>query len=198
MDVDLVFDGDTEYSPEGLAEAIDDLSADGLYVEVEGRYVNEALLVDEIELEEDDLEFKADVESVTAAGARDGTITLTFGDATGTVEVRVSPDTMFLDDDSIDHYDIRELVGGEKLEIKARMADDGTIHATSLHREDGMGYEIEGPLGGIDDVSVTVLDVIFGTDPDTFFEDGIPVVGDYVEVEDEDGDGIAESVEIDD
>ena len=32
----------------------------------------------------------------------------------------------------------------------------------------------------------------------TFFENGIPVAGDYVEVEDDDADGIADSVEIED
>ena len=52
-------------------------------------------------------------------------------------------------------------------------------------------------MGAIDAVSITVLGVVFGLDESTFFEDGTPAVGDYVEVEDEDGDGFADSVEID-
>ena len=47
-------------------------------------------------------------------------------------------------------------------------------------------------------VSLTVLGVTFGVDAGTFFEDGTPVVGDYVEVEDDNGDGTADSVEIED
>lgn len=198
MDVELAFDGDTEYSPESLEDSIADLSADGLYVEVEGQYINDVLLVHEIELEEDDLEFKADVEMVSATDARDGTVTLTFGNATGTVDVKVTPDTMFLDDEAMDHFDLNSIMMGDKVEIKARMADDGMFYASSLHLEDDMGYEIEGPLEAIDDVSITVLGITFTVDMDTFFENGVPVAGDYVEVEDSDADGIADSVEIDD
>jgi len=134
MDVQLSFDGDPEYSPQDLANSIADLSADGLYVEVDGEYVNGVLLVDEIELEEDDLEFKADVDSISATDARDGTMTLTFGAANGTVEIRVSPDTMFLDDEAMNHYDLNSIMTGDKVEIDARMGADGIIYASSLHR----------------------------------------------------------------
>ena len=61
-----------------------------------------------------------------------------------------------------------------------------------------MGYEIKGPLDEITDVSLTVLGVVFNTDTETFFENGVPVDGDYVEVADEDADGYADSVEIED
>ena len=198
MDVQLSFDDNTEYSPQDLADSIADLSADGLYVEVEGEYVNDVLLVDEIELEEDDLEFKADVDSISATDARDGTMTLTFGAAIGTVDIRVTPDTMFLDDEATNHYDLNSIMMGDKVEIDARMGADGIIYASSLHLEDDLGYEIEGPVDAIDDVSITVVGVTFGVDMDTFFENGTPGVGDYAEVEDDDGDGVADSVEIDD
>ena len=198
MDVQLGFDDNTEYSPQDLADSIADLSADGLYVEVEGEYVNDVMLVDEIELEEDDLEFKADVDSISATDARDGTMTLTFGAAIGTVDVRVTPDTMFLDDEATNHYDLNSIMMGDKVEIDARMGADGMIYASSLHLEDDLGYEIEGPVDAIDDVSITVVGITFGVDMDTFFENGTPGVGDYAEVEDDDGDGVADSVEIDD
>ena len=198
MDVQLSFDDNTEYSPQDLADSIADLSADGLYVEVEGEYVNDVLLVDEIELEEDDLEFKADVDSISATDARDGTMTLTFGAAIGTVDVRVTPDTMFLDDEATNHYDLNSIMMGDKVEIDARMGADGIIYASSLHLEDDLGYEIEGPVDAIDDASITVVGITFGVDMDTFFENGTPGVGDYAEVEDDDGNGVADSVEIDD
>jgi hypothetical protein len=177
MDVQLSFDGDPEYSPQDLANSIADLSADGLYVEVDGEYVNGVLLVDEIELEEDDLEFKADVDSISATDA--------------------PPDTMFLDDEAMNHYDLNSIMTGDKVEIDARMGADGIIYASSLHLEDDLGYEIEGPVDAIDAVSITVVGVTFVVDMNTFFENGTPVEGDYAEVED-DGDGVADSVEIDD
>lgn len=197
-DVALSFSDVTEYSPESLAQSIADLSADGWYVEVEGDYVNDVLQVEEIELEEDELEFKGDVAEVAATEPRDGTITLSFGNATGSVDIRVTPDTMFRDDEPTDHYDLNSLMIGDKVEVEARLAEDGTIRASSLHLEDDGGYEIKGPVDGFDDVSISVLGVAFTVDENTFFENGVPMDGDYVELEDENGDGIADSVEIED
>ena len=114
-----------------------------------------------------------------------------------TVEVRVTPDTMFLDDEAMDHFDLNSIM--DKVEIEARMGDDGIIYASSLHLEDDMGYEIKGPVVAIDEVSIDVMGVVFTLDNMvTFFENGRPVAGDFVEVEDDDADGIADSVEIED
>ena len=159
--------------------------------------MNDVLQVREIELEDDDLEFKADVAEVVATDARDGTITLSFGLATGTVDVRVTPETMFVDDEAMDHHDLNSLMMGDKVEIKARLADDGMIYASSLHMEDDAGYEVEGPVDAISDGSISVLEIGFTLDMNTMFE-GAPQVGDYAEVEDDDGDGIADSVELED
>ncbi len=198
MDVVLSFNEATEYSPESLADAIADLSADGLYVELEGTYENDVLVVDEIELEEDDLEFKGNVEAISVNDARDGTLTLSFGAAIGTVDVVVTPDTMFLDDEAMSHVDLNSIMAGDKVEIDARRADDGTIYASTLHVEDDTGNEIEGPLEAIDEVSVTVVGVEFGVDGETIFDNGMPMVDDDVEVEDHDEDGVADLVSRDD
>ena len=197
-DVVIAFGDDTEYKPESLMDGIADGSAAGLTVEVEGYYLDDVLQVHEIELEEDELEFKGDATVLTSTGPRDGTIQLSFGMATGTVDVIVNSETMFRDDESMAHFDLDSITDGDKVEVEARWADDGSIIASSLHLEDDMDYEIKGPLDAIDGVSITVLDVIFSVDESTFFEDGLPEVGDYVEVEDEDADGYADSVEIED
>ncbi|WP_339910900.1 DUF5666 domain-containing protein [Symmachiella dynata] len=196
--VALAFDDSTQYSPENLRDAIADRSAAGLYVEVEGQYSDDVLQVDEIELEEDELEFKADVSDISVTEPRDGTVTLSFGNATGTVEVRVTPDTMFRDDDAMDHYDLNSLMIGDKVAIEARLADDGIIYASSLHLEDDLEFEIKGTLDAIDDLSITVLGVVFTIDANTVFEHGVPTVGDYVEIEDDNGNGVADSVEKED
>ena len=71
-DIELAFGESTEYEPEALEDMIADQSAAGMTVEVEGERVGEVLRVDEIELEEDELEFEADV----GTKADDGTLTL--------------------------------------------------------------------------------------------------------------------------
>lgn len=194
-DIELAFGDGTEYEPEVLKDMIADQSAAGMTVVVEGERVGEVLQVDEIEVEEDELEFEADVESKAA----DGTLTLTFGGATGSVPVIVNRDTMFRDDDSVESFNYDSIMPGDKVDIDARWGDDGAIYASNLHLEDSSGYEIVGPVEAVSSGTLQVLDVVYSTDPAfTIFEDGVPVVGDYVEVEDDDGDGMADSVEIED
>jgi hypothetical protein len=197
-DVTVAFSDSTEFKPESLRDSVADTSASGLTVEVEGQYLNDVLQVEEIELEEDELEFKADARVLDSTGTRDGNIELSFGAASGVVTVVVTPDTLFLDDEAMDHFDLNEVTDGQKVEVEARLGEDGLIYASNFHLEDDMGYEIKGPLRAIDDVSLTVLDVTFNTDLDTFFENGTPVVDDNVEVEDENADGYADSVKIED
>jgi hypothetical protein len=196
-DIALEFGGDTEYKPLTLEAMLADQSAADLFVEVEGKYADdvEVLVVEEIELEEDELEFKADVE----AKAENGTLTLSFGEADGTVSVVVNGDTMFRDDDAVESFNYASINPGDKVEVDARWGDDGAIYASNLHLEDGSDYEIEGPVTAVTDRTLQGLYVVYNPDPDiTDFEDGIPVVGDYVEVEDETGDGMADAVEIED
>lgn len=195
-EVAIAFADSTEYKPVELRDAIADGSAAGLTVEVEGRYVNEVLQVEEIELEEDELEFKGDAIVLESSGPRDGTLQISFGAASGTVDVVVNADTMFLDDEATAHFDLDSLSGSNKVEVEARWGDDGLIYASTLHLENDTDYEITGPVDAIDAVSINILDVVFNIDDATFFEDGIPVVGDYAEVEDEDADGFADTIEI--
>lgn len=196
-DIELAFGDGTEYKPAALEDLIANQSAAGMTVEVEGVMVDDVLQVEKIELEEDELEFKADV----AAKEDDGvtrTLTLTFGEATGSVTVIIDGDTMFRDDDAVESFNYASIMPEDKVEIEARWGDDGAIYASNLHLEDGSDYEIKGPLDAIDDVSLTVLDVRFFWDVDTQFENGMPVARNYVEVEDDEGDGIADKVEIED
>ena len=192
--IELSFSENPEYKPVSLEGMIDDLSAAGMTVEVEGTRVGDALQVEKIELEEDELEFKADVQ----AKAADGTLTLSFGAAEGTVAVIVDGNTMFRDDDAVVPFNYDSIHVDDKVEIEARWGDGGAIYASNLHLEDGSGYEIEGPVDAIDDTSLTVVGVTWSLDMNTFFEDGTPSVGDYVEIEDDNGDGTADTVEIED
>ena len=192
--IELAFGDGTEYKPASLADMIADQSAAGMTVEVEGEKVGDVLQVEEIELEEDELEFKGDVE----IKAVDGTLTLSFGAAEGTVSVIVNGETMYRDDDAVESFNYDSINVGDKVDIEARWGDGGTIYASTLHLEDDLGYEIEGPVDAVSDVSLTVLGVKFALDANTMFEGGMPAPDDYVEVEDDNGDGTADSVEIED
>jgi hypothetical protein len=170
-DIALAFGGGAEYEPLSLEDMLANQSA------------------------EDELGFKADV-----AGKSNGdTLTLSFGDAIGTVNVIVNNETMFLDDDVVQSIDYDSINERDKVEIDARWGEDGAIYASNLHLEDSSDYEIEGPVKEVGDRTLKVLGVVYNTDPTiTVFEDGIPVVGDFVEVEDDTGDGMADTVEIED
>jgi hypothetical protein len=194
----IVFGESTEYSPESLADAIADGSAHGRVVEVEGRYMDGALHADEVEDEEDDLEFKGAVSGVTATDAKNGTITLSFGGATGTLDVIVSGDTLYMDDDSVTPFDLTTLPLDTVVEIHAHRNDAGDVVASSLEIEDELQVEMEGPVDAVDDVSITILGITFGIDGTTMFFGAEPMVGDYAEVEDNDADGTANSIETDD
>jgi hypothetical protein len=192
--IELAFGEGTEYKPASLEDMIADQSAAGMTVEVEGEKVGDVLQVEEIELEEDELEFKGDVE----IKAVDGTLTLSFGAAEGNVSVIVNGETMYRDDDAVESFNYDSINVGDKVDIEARWGDGGMAYASTLHLEDDLGYEIEGPVDAVSDVSLTVLGVTFALDMNTMFEGGTPAIGDYVEVEDDNGDGTADSVEIED
>jgi hypothetical protein len=194
----IVFSAATEFDPESLADAIEDRSANGLVVEVEGRYVDGALRADEVELDEDDLEFEAYASSIDASGAKNGTIVLSFGGATGTLPVIITENTYFMDDDAVTPFDLRTLPVNTKVEIDARRNSVGDIVASSLEIEDDdLGVAIEGPLDAADETSVSVLGIGFAIGVNTEVE-GAPFDGGYAEIEDENEDGTAESVEYDD
>ncbi len=86
------------------------------------------LQVDEIELEEDELEFKGDATVLGSTGPRDGTVELSFGMAMGTVDVVVNSETMFRDDEAMNHFDLTAL----RTVRRSRSKPDGQTTAQSL------------------------------------------------------------------
>ncbi|MFQ5530499.1 MAG: DUF5666 domain-containing protein, partial [Gemmatimonadota bacterium] len=193
----LAFSGSTIYVPTSLADAIADFSAHGLYVEVEGRYVDGVLQVDKIEIEEDDLEFEAYASIIDATDAKNGTITLSFGGATGSLPVIINSDTMFMEDSAVTPFDLTTLPENTKVEIHARRNDAGEIVASTLQFEDSMGVAIEGPVDAVNETSVSILGIVFTIGINTIVE-GVPSTDVYGEIEDENEDGTADVVEFDD
>jgi len=201
---ELAFSDATQFEA-GLTAAIEDGSAHGRLVEARGRLEDRILVVDRMRIEDHDLEIKGLVAAVAPADAiKTGTLTISFPPASGMLDVLVNESTSFMNDHGLTPFDLSDLVPGVSfVEIHARLDADGQLIAGVLELEDGGAdeYEVEGPLdaaGFVSGVSVTVLGVTFWIDADTLLEDGEPRGGDSVDVEDQDRDGVADEIDIED
>ncbi len=200
-EIPLVLTGDIEFEPSELESAIDDKSADGMMVKVEGDYGNGVLVVKKIEDKQDSLEFKGTVAELTASGPKNGIMTIAFGAATGTVTVTLDNNTMYPEDDSLQQFDLQtDVPSNAYVEVKAMQDQAGQIFATLLDIEDSLQeYEVEGPLDSFSDgVSIKAMDVTFSVDSGTVYLPRKPIAGDIVDITDLDRDGSAEQVEIED
>jgi hypothetical protein len=179
----------------------------GSIVEAEGSYdqATGILVVRECENEENELEMKCQVDSVTADTelSKVGTLECTFPNTTGgplPVEFRDSPElAVFADDDSIDHFDLTDISAGDCVEIEASKDNSGALVAGFVELEDiGSGcdaYELKGPVDDLTANTITVLGITYNTNGSTSYPEGAAVVGNIAEIVDSDGDGIADSVE---
>jgi len=197
----LNLSGNIEYEPAELENAINDQSADGMMVKVEGDYRNGILVVDEIENKQASLEFKGTVADLSASGAKSGTLIIAFGAATGTVTVTLDSNTMYPDDNSVQQFDLRtDVPSGAYVEVKAMQDQVGQVLATRLDVDDSLQeYEVEGPLDNFTNgSSITAMNVTFSVDSGTAYLPRTPISGDIVDITDLDRDGIADQVEIED
>jgi len=200
-DIPLVMTGNIEYEPSALENTINNLPPEGVMVKVEGEYRNGVLVVDEIDNKQDSLELKGEVASISATGAKTGTLTIAFGNATGTVTVNLDNNTMYPDDNSMQQFDLRtDVHTGDYVEVKAMQDQGGQITATLFDVDDSRGeYEVEGPLDNFTDgSSITAMNVTFTVDGGTVYLPRKPVSNDLVDITDVDRDGTADTVEIED
>jgi hypothetical protein len=180
-------------------------------VEAEGVYNSDTgvLVVEECENEDEDLEMECDVSSISTidpAMPKVGTIQCAFPNSGSvTVEFRNSPDlAMFSGDDSVDTFDLRDVNVGDCVEIKASIDDSSgtSVYVAGLIESEGSEacgeYELEGPVEAVGATSITAVGVTFVIDGDTELPNAmLPKVGDIVEIKDDEGDGIADALEID-
>jgi hypothetical protein len=188
----------------------------GSVVEAEGVYDQTAgvLVVEECEDEDDELEMTCQIVSSPVVpdpvlSPKVGTVECDFLNTTGgplTVEFRDSPELAeFSGDDSIDHFDLTDIVAGDCVEIEASMDTTGALVAGLVELEDEGtsgcdSYELASPVDAITaDVSITVLGITYTlVNGVTELPDGTPAVGDSAKIKDDNADGVADSVEIED
>jgi hypothetical protein len=204
----LAFDSGTQYQPVGLRDAIADGTAEGRRAEVHGEHRNGALRVREIEIEGadddrhgDDMEIRGLVQAIDPTDAvKVGTLTLGFPPLSDTIDVTVNEHTMFADDSAMQPFDLGDLSPGSSFaKVKVFRDASGDLVASRLEREDGSRYEIQATAEAYEDgVSITLLGVTFGLNAATEIDGVVPAAGDFVEVEDDDLDGIADELERED
>jgi hypothetical protein len=183
---------------------------EGTVVEAEGYYdqTSGVLIARECEDEEDELEMKCQVSDVTVYdpnAPKVGLLECDFPNTAGgplPIEFRDAPELASFSDDSWSNpFDLNSVNTDDCVEIKASDAS-GALVAGALKLESIGGgcseYELEGPVEVFTDLDIiTVLGITYRVDGATNYDDGLPVQGDYVEITDNDADGIADSVEID-
>jgi len=185
----------------------------GQLVEAEGVYdpATGTLVVEKCENEDEDLKMKCDVSSVSAidpATPKVGTVECTFLNTTGndsvTIEFQNTPNmAMFTGDDTMNTFDLRDVNQGDCVEIKASIdASSGSNqYIAGLIEHEGAGvcdeYELEGPVEAITANSITALGITYAIGSSAI-SGATPIVGDIVEIKDNNGDGTADEIEIDD
>ena len=195
-----------ELEPENL----DSLMQNGLEVEVEGEIVNGVLIAEELELREGDSEVRATVVSKDPGGS----FVVAF--PVGTVTITTSGLTVFEDESAVpianfsfDTLAVGHFVEVEGIEVEGIGTAD-TLSAQVVKRREPNDTKLQGAVDAIDPlVSITILGITYPMDPAAVYEEGAMTaaqffhpsnlkLGDIVELEDDEPDGFADEVGIDD
>jgi cytochrome c-type biogenesis protein CcmE len=172
----------------------------GLEVEVEGELSGGILFAEEIESREDEISISAEILQVKSSS-----VVLTLGD--GTVEVTIDNQTQlednFLDRDNLS---ISDLNAGDFLSLEGLQNGDQIIATEAARIDPAESVVLAGPVESVDaNTSITILGITFfvngGTDYQNTTQSFVTsnsVIGSVVEIKDENKNGFADEVEIDD
>ncbi len=143
--------------------------AEGARLEVEGVFVNDVLVADEIEFEDNEFRIQATVDP-GSINATDRTLTL-LG-----IPVKFALDAELEDNSSadIDPFTFADIADGDELQVNG-FIDGPDFIATEVRREDISGrVELRGPVSNINlsgsTLTLTILDVALTADSNTNYE----------------------------
>jgi len=181
---------------------------DNAYVEVEGRFVDGVLVIDQCKVRKEEVKLSA---MVTKVDAENKSFEVTLVEGQNPVMVYTGMKTKFesdySDDKSFEMYGVRV---GDFVEVKGYLNGESSIFAKEVEVSKDYEVEVEGTLDAIKDDKITVLGVDFFIDGYTRFkgEDGYvtqmqfeyDVKSGYsiVEVKDKNRDGVADKIELED
>lgn len=193
-----------DLEPDNLAS----LMQDGLEVEVEGEIVGGILIADELELREGDTELRTTVFSKDAASES----FIVDYPGVGMVTILTGGLTVFEDESAtpIANYSFEELMPGHFVEVEGLEVNGNRVNAQVVKRREPNDVKLQGAVDAIDPlVSVTILGLIYLVDSAAIYEEGAMtaaqffapanlMIGDIVELEDNEPNGLADELEIDD
>ncbi len=182
---------------------------DNAYVEVEGRFVDGVLVIDQCKVRKEDVKFSAMVTKVDAASQ---SFEVTLVDGQAPIKVYTGMDTKFENDYSYGvsyqyEYAVRE---GDFVEVEGYLNGERSVFAKEVEVSKDYEVEVEAKLDAIYDNKITVLGVDFFIDGYTRFkgEEGYMTQMQFeydvkegytiVEVKDKNRDGVADKVELED
>jgi len=183
--------------------------ANGLVIQAKGPYDGDVLVAEQIEGRRGRVEVEGLVNAIDSA---EKIITIDLGGGQF-ISVGVDNGTLIDDDRSSknDRLAFDDIKTGYYLEIEAKYVNNDRYVATRIDledRDDGE-REVQAPLDRFDPgFSVTLLEITFTVDSRTEYEDAdgrditadtffsTAELGDLVKVEDDDGDGVADEIEL--
>jgi hypothetical protein len=140
--------------------------ANNLQIEVEGRYVNNVLIADEIKMRGGDVEVSAPIASIDTTNNR-----FTLEPANGQILIiQTGTETQFEDND--DSYSVRitNLSVGDFVEVEGFLNEDDNIFASEVKITEPDEIEIQGIVEGVTLTTVTILGINFETTASPVFE----------------------------
>ena len=199
-------DPNLELTPANAVDLLDN----GVNVEVEGAIVGGVLIADELELREGRVRLDAEIATI-GPGDR---FTVKYGSLglLGTITVLVDGQTAFEDDTAAANPGFANLVPGNFVKIEGREETNDEVYAGKVKRDEADELRLRGAVDDFDEIaesSITVLGIAYSVDASTKFEQGeIEIlrsdffaalqIGAEVEIKDDDGDGVADEVELKD
>ncbi len=177
---------------------------DNAYVEVEGRFVDGVLVIDQCKVRKEEVKLSA---MVTKVNTENKSFEVTLVEGQKPVMVYTGMETKFESDYSYDGYSVRM---GDFVEVEGYLNGESSIFAKEVEVSKDYEVEVEGTLDAIKDDKITVLGVDFFIDGYTRFkgEDGYvtqmqfeyDVKSGYsiVKVKDKNRDGVADKIELED
>jgi hypothetical protein len=178
----------------------------GVRVEVEGEIAGGVFFADEVQLRGDEARIRAEVAADGDVDPAGGTLVLL---GIPGIEVRTDASTRFEDDLGVPGFGLSDIGAGDFLEVQGLPVDTRVVLAERIKREGAADdVELRGRVDEIDDVgperSVTILGVIVPTDDQTEFDEAgnedefylLVMLGDLLEVTDDQGDGDETRIDI--
>jgi len=177
------------------------------YVKVEGHFVNGVLVIEKMDVQRNDVEISA---PITSINMMEYSFEVTPYDGQAPIVIYTDSNTKF-ESESYDDYAFKmeNLRVGDFVEVDGYRNDDGAIFAKEVEMTYDYEVEVQGMVEHFYNNKITVLGVDFFVDGYTRFEDDqdnylsqsqfesmINVGQTWIEVEDENRDGIADKIEI--